>query len=303
MHPAQLSTIEWNRPWLTPLRDTAQFLIGSDDWRGAIDALALERRLVNHRGMPIVFADQKELPSGVAYETFISLTGRVPTRDNLHDLFNALVWLTYPLTKARLNAVQATEIARALALADRSCPPCGSLQVPPVGLVVHGRATVTATLTATVRGAVRDRATVFDENAALLVTSESSVEAALQDHDWQEALVAQRSAFGRHCEVRLFGHALMEKLVAPYKAITAHVWVLRVTPGFFALVEVEKQRQIDFLLDQALQDGLLGQPGMALPVLGVPGWWQPQDAAFYNDPTVFRPKRLVQKPDQALNRL
>ena len=28
-----------------------------------------------------------------------------------------------------------------------------------------------------------------------------------------------------------------------------------------------------------------------LPVLGIPGWWAAQDDAFYDDTTVFRPKR------------
>jgi hypothetical protein len=34
-----------------------------------------------------------------------------------------------------------------------------------------------------------------------------------------------------------------------------------------------------------------------LPVLGVPGWWQGQDEAFYLDQTVFRPKR-PSKPEE-----
>ena len=58
------------------------------------------------------FVPQAELPAGIAYETFISETGGVPTRDNLHDFFNALVWLTYPKIKVRLNAMQALEIER-----------------------------------------------------------------------------------------------------------------------------------------------------------------------------------------------
>ena len=30
-----------------------------------------------------------------------------------------------------------------------------------------------------------------------------------------------------------------------------------------------------------------------LPVLGVPGWWPEQDAVFYADTSVFRPKRVA----------
>jgi hypothetical protein len=37
----------------------------------------------------------------------------VATRvDNLHDWFNALAWLCFPRTKARINAMHAAEIPR-----------------------------------------------------------------------------------------------------------------------------------------------------------------------------------------------
>ena len=268
-----------------PVHATSRLLTSAAHWRDDANAIAEQRRLVNHQGMPIVFVEQSELPRGIAYETFISNTGRVPTRVNLHDFFNALVWLTYPLAKARLNAVQATEIAR---LSTRSTIPQASLQ--------SGR-TVAPVLAPEVgasgRGALRDRATVFDENAALLITSETAIETALRDHQWRQALVMQRDRFGTDCEVRLFGHALMEKLVAPYKAITGHVWVVQVEREFFSLDEPEKRDIVDALLSQALQQGLLNIPAMALPVLGVPGWWHLQDHGFYDDPSVFRPKRSV----------
>ena len=115
----------------------------------------------------------------------------------------------------------------------------------------------------------------------------------MRGHQWQVALLEQRAAFGVTCEVRLFGHALMEKLVSPYKAITAHVWVLEVTPEFFGLQEPEKRLAVDALLCAQLGQGLLATPSTPLPALGVPGWWQGQDAAFYADAAVFRPKRKV----------
>ena len=40
-------------------------------------------------------------------------SGCVQTRpDSLHDLFNALAWLAFPRTKARINAMHAAEIPR-----------------------------------------------------------------------------------------------------------------------------------------------------------------------------------------------
>src|SRR5690606_10219365 len=132
------------------------------------------------------------LPAGVAYETYISDTGCIPTRDNLHDFFNALVWLSYPKTKARLNALQAEAIAQA-----------GTTQV---------------------RGRLRDAITVFDENAALFICRDTRFIDYLREHQWQRLFIEERAAFRQAYSVCLFGHALMEKLVAPYKAITAHAW-------------------------------------------------------------------------------
>lgn len=283
MSTGPASAIDWDRPWLAPLRRIAALLPVDQHWRNAASAIALQRGLVNHQGMPIVFAEQSELPPGMAYESYIGRSGRVPSRDNLHDFFNALVWLTYPLAKASLNAAQAHEIERLALAADPAPAESGQVALP----------TLLAATNANVRGVLRDRATVFDENAALLVTSETTVEAALRSHDWRQALVMQREAFGTCCEVRLFGHALMEKLVSPYKAITAHVWTMRVEPGFFALDEPEKQRQVDLLSGAAIRNGLLRVPPMHLPVLGVPGWWSVQDDAFYADQMVFRPRRSI----------
>src|SRR5690606_3794161 len=81
---------------------------------------------------PLRFVPQGELPEGVAYESHIFETGCVPTRGNLHDFFNGLIWLRFPRTKQRLNQLQGAEIAAA-----------------GVGAV---------------RGRVRDALTLFDEN-------------------------------------------------------------------------------------------------------------------------------------------
>ena len=265
---ALLAQVDWQQPWLVPYRADAARVMQHLSWQAGVNALAVERGLRNHAGAAITFVAQAELPAATAYETFISQTGRVPSRDNLHDFFNALVWLRCPASKARLNALQAMEI-------DRRAQQAGS------GMARAGN-----------RGPLRDRATLFDENAALLLCCDPEIEAALRGHDWQQALVMRRQAFGAVCEVHLFGHALIEKLVTPYKAITAHMWALPVTPDFFTLGETMRQTRIDRLLETTLRAGLLTVPYMTLPVLGVPGWWPLQDAAFYADSEVFRPLRL-----------
>ncbi|HEY8100461.1 MAG TPA: DUF3025 domain-containing protein [Burkholderiaceae bacterium] len=243
-------------------------IVQADDWRQALNAAARELDLLNHRELPIQFVVQSELPSGVAYESFISATGRVPTRDNTHDFFNALVWLTFPRIKAQLNALQAAAIAQA-AVSE-----------------VHADAIPKH------RGKLRDAATIFDENAVLLVTRNVSLVEALREHQWSDVLMNRRAAFERDCEVWLFGHALMEKLVSPYKAITAHAWIVAAGDAFFSLSPRDKCIWIDAAVTQQIAAGLATANFTPLPVLGVPGWWQPQDAVFYADDKVFRPKRI-----------
>ncbi len=258
-----LKQIDWGQPWLDPLRPLAEAIFKLPDWRLAVNAVAAESALRNHRGLPVRFVPQEELPAGMAYEAFISETGCVPTRENLHDFFNALVWLSYPQIKIQLNARQAAEIESASASIAKSAQ----------------------------RGKVRDAATIFDENAALLVTCDASLVDSLRAHQWQDVFVARRAEFQERCEVRLFGHALMEKLVRPYKAITAHAWVVMADRSFFALDEAQKQRWIDSVVADQLKVGLQTSGFTPLPVLGLPGWCIDQDEAYYADTLVFRPKR------------
>lgn len=208
---------------------------------------------------PVRFVPQADLPEGMAYEAFIGETGQVPTREGLHDFFNALCWMHFPLAKRQLNRLQSAEIAR------------DGVQA--------------------VRGPVRDACTLFDENA-LLIQAPEPVWQALTEHRWQDALVAQRHAWTQ-VRVWVFGHATLEKLVQPYKSITAHLW--RVPEGVQA-------GALDAWLAQDLSPAKLAtKPFSPLPVLGVPGWWAGNaEPGFYDDAQVFRPRRArVQKPRQS----
>lgn len=254
-----MAEIDWRRPWLAELEALAAPIVQASDWRSALNAAAAGLGLCNHRGLPLRFVPQADLPPTTAYEAFISDTGGVPTRENLHDFFNALVWLKWPGMKRQLNALQAAEIG------------CGGRPAP--------------------RGKLRDAATIFDENAALLVTRERELVAALRAHRWREAFVTRRTAFLRDCEVHLFGHALMEKLVTPYKAITAHAWIVLVDDAFFAASPREKSAFVDATVCAQLAHGLATTDFTPLPLSGLPGWWPQQDEAFYDDASVFRPLR------------
>ncbi|MEO6351712.1 MAG: DUF3025 domain-containing protein [Oxalobacteraceae bacterium] len=266
MLPSFYSSIDWSRVWYASIHAAAQNIIHAPDWRAALNAHVVAQALRNQRGLPLAFVPQESLPAGMAYEAFIDAAGCVPTRENLHDFFNALVWLSFPRIKRQLNALQAAQIA----------------------LDGIGKS----------RGPARDAATIFDENAALLVVRDTAagkaLVEALRSHQWAGAFVGQRADFGSNAEaeVWLFGHALMEKLVHPYKAITAHTRVVLVHGAYFALDHAARRAWIDHQVAQELVDQGLGPADFTpLPVLGVPGWWPEQDAAFYADASVFRPKR------------
>jgi len=262
-----LPQIDWNRPWYDSVRPAfARLSIGGPDFIAAFNEAAAALGLRNGQGLPVRFVPQGALPEGAAYEEFIGATGCVPTRGNLHDFFNGLVWQTFPLIKRQLNTLQAAQIAAA-------------------GV---GKA----------RGPARDAATIFDENAALLAVRSSQRGRELADelraHRWLAALHARRAQFGLDAHVWLFGHALMEKLVAPRKAITAHTRILFADDGYFSLDTGAQRAWIDATVAATLRtEGLTTASFTPLPVLGVPGWWPGQDEAFYLDQTVFRPKRAA----------
>jgi len=123
---------------------------------------------------------------------------------------------------------------------------------------------------------------LFDENVLLLQTS-NDLWQALQVRDWGKLFGELRDEW-RNAQIILFGHALLEKLVKPYKSITAHVF--RVSSD----VDAQDDQALDDWLSNNLHpDYLATKPFFALPVLGIPGWCpENEDLSFYLDTHVFR---------------
>ena len=230
-------------PWLSPHLPAARRIVSAADNSHSV-ADALNTATVGFDDF-VRFVPQAELPASESYEAYIARTGCVPTRDNLHDLFNGLMWLSYPQTKRRLNTLQSEQIA----LLGTAGP----------------------------RGILRDALTVFDENAAILRAPDSLIDA-LRRRDWY-TLFVERRADWQTAQLILFGHALLEKLTQPRKAITAHVWLI-------------SEISDEMLVSSVTSDRLAAKDFLPLPVLGVPGWWAAnEDPNFYNDAEVFRPRR------------
>jgi hypothetical protein len=105
--------------------------------------------------------------------------------------------------------------------------------------------------------------------------------------DWQELFVRLRPMW-QDAQLVLFGHALLEKLVYPRKAVTAHVYQAETATDSIAIIS-----QLDAWVAADLSvEKLAAKPFAHLPVLGVPGWWAQNEAAgFYEDSSVFRVKK------------
>lgn len=254
----------WRRAFASPppfhhLRPWSQALAGAD-WPGLerLNGLAREHGLRNAAGLPLRFAPQIRRCGQRDYEAGILESGLVPTRAaNWHDLLNALSWLALPHTKRALNAVQ--------------CRALGPGGAP--------------------RGPVSDAATLFDESGLVLAGPDPGLGADLEQRRWRQAFVARRADW-RQVTVLVVGHAVLEKLLAPWPGITAKC-------AFLAMAANPAPAEVDQALARLWLEGDIARPAdlFPMPVLGVPGWWPANgDAGFYDDETVFRPRRHAPSP-------
>ena len=250
--PEVLASIDWSRPWLSHLVQPSRAVL-----QNCHQGMATFQALNCFCTLPIRFVSQSALPESQAYEQFIFDTQTVPTRDNLHDFFNGLCWLTFPQTKKKLNQLQAEQLA------------------------VDG---VRQT-----RGPVRDALTLFDENAAFL-TAPQPLWDALVAKDWQRLFVELRPMW-QDAQLVLFGHALLEKLVTPRKPITAHVY--RAQQAINSIASLDAWISADITADKLASKPFAPLPVLGVPGWCRDN----EKLSFYEDILVFRPesKKIAKK--------
>lgn len=125
--------------------------------------------------------------SDAYYEVSVYETGRVSTRPgSLHDWFNALAWLGFPRTKARINAMHAAAIPT-----ERGG-----------------------------RGRLRDLLTLLDEGGAIVACDDAQLEALLRAHRWKALFWNERRRVLDSMRVVVLGHAVLEKALDPWPGIT-----------------------------------------------------------------------------------
>ncbi len=241
-----LGAIAWSMPWLRPYSTIGQG-VAAQVAAGLTCADALNAALAPLPS-PVRFVPQSDLPTGVAYESYIFDSNCCPTREGLHDFFNGMAWLLFPLTKRRLNLMHVAQIAQT--------------GIQPV------------------RGPARDALTVFDENAAFLQCPDVLWDA-LAAKDWGRLFGPLRPLWAQS-DLVLFGHALLEKLVHPRKPITAHVY--RAQAATHSIADLDQWMAADLSAERFASKPFAHLPVLGVPGW----WPDNENTSFYEDATVFR---------------
>ena len=265
----------WTTDWLNrssmfaPLRAVGARLpeVG---WPNAelLNALADDAgRVVNAQGLRVRFVapapDSKKIQD--AFEPRAFLKGEVQLRPlNWHDLFNALVWMTFPTTKAVINARHYEALSGASAGDGNRTP-------------------------------VRDALTLFDEDGMVVLSSDPELLELVRTFRWKELFWKRREEVIRQMRFFVFGHALYHKALDPFIGMTGKA-VLLDMPSDFAQLPLQSQiAATDRLLAARVWDRARMRQGRELspfPVLGVPGWWLANEQEdFYENTGYFRTGR------------
>jgi hypothetical protein len=109
---------------------------------------------------------------------------RVP--GNRHDLFNTLIWLAFPRSKAAINRRH------------------------------HDSLVLARTAGSTGRGTLRDALTQFDECGVVVAGTAPDLWRALGEHRWREVFVERRDELLHSTRFIVFGHASHDALAMPF---------------------------------------------------------------------------------------
>jgi Protein of unknown function (DUF3025) len=223
-----------------------------------LNEIAAKRCTVNANGRVVRFAAPMDATSSaMQYETSIAATGEIPTRENFHDLFNALQWLSFPKLKGAINA------GHVRLLEERGDAEARERSVP------------------------RDVLTMFDESGIIVASCDETLLQLIRNFSWRQFFVERREQVKRDMRFLLCGHGLLEKSLAPFIGITAKAILLHVDAN-----TLDDLAALDLCAARWLSepDNLTDARNLSpMPLLGIPGWdVRNEDAAFYGNTQYFR---------------
>lgn len=232
-----------------------------------------------HSGQRLRFVPQEhgKLPFEAQYEPRCYLKGEVLTRaNNWHDLFNALVWFTFPKAKAAINLRHYQALTAQVDV-----------------------------MTGSQRGAVRDTNTLLDESGVIVPCADAALGGLLRDFQWKELFWQRRVEVQHSMGFYVFGHGLYEKALRPYVGMTGQGLILPVEQAFFSWPLAQRLVHLDGLLEAyllAAEHCHSTRELTPVPLLGVPGWAAAnEEATYYDDTSYFRPSRQSEAQRSPLN--
>jgi len=249
------------------------WLAGSTPDLPRLNAMARERGLVTGGGAPLRFVEPTGGPEG--YEERAFLAGEIATRPgNLHDLFNALVWLAMPLTKAALNRRHYAALTEARR---------------------HGR---------TGRGRLRDALTQFDECGVVVAGTSAELWQALCAHRWREVFVERRAELLQSTRFLVFGHASHDALAAPFVGLCGKAVFIQIDEAWLQSPQAAALAELDARLAALFASrDCSPRDWQPLPLLGIPGATADnEEADYYDDRRQFRPARTMRPGSSPGNR-
>lgn len=249
-------------PVFDPVQRALGLLSAQADWPDCarLNALAadLGRAPRTRSGQPIRFVPP--CAADASYESRVHASGAVATRArNWHDLFNALAWLAFPHAKASLNAIHAEAIP-----------------------AQTGR-----------RGPTRDLLTIFDEGGAIVASSDPELIDLVRAFRWQRLFWGERARLLSSLRIVVFGHAVLERALAPWPGITCKALLVPVERSLLAaptdvLTDVLDAAAAAWFDSHARSSS--PRDLAPVPVFGYPGWSEGSaEPEFYSDTRYFRP--------------
>lgn len=229
-----------------------------------LNAAAAARGIVTGNGKPLRFVVPAD--DGLGYEERACLNGEVATRaDNRHDLFNALVWLAFPQTKAVINRRHHAALLSARAAGNEA------------------------------RGALRDALTQFDECGVVVAGNSRDLWQALCAHRWREVFVERREELLAGTRFVVFGHASHDLLAVPFIGMCGKALFIDVGAAWLDLPAGTALAELDARLAARLaEDDFAPRDWQPLPLLGIPGATPDNECpAYYDDTRQFRPPRRM----------
>ena len=202
-------------------------------WVDALVAEGGDARPQTTRGAAVRFVEADATRQrALDYETKILVTGRVPLRPgDWHDAFNALAWIAWPAFKREVNALH-------VASAEPGAP--------------------------SRRGALRDALTLLDESGVIVLSADAELATLLRGREWRALFCDRRARVARAMRFLVCGHALCDKLRAPYPSLTGRALIVAVPAGVMDRDVDAQRRHADGMAADSLST--LGSTAATVPL-------------------------------------